>query len=391
MINRMNCLRSRNDRILIAFVIMYFFMQAINLLIKTAFMLDPIWWSYSSKILLGIILCISLCIIAKRNVVLLITMEICPIVLMIITLLTNRITLSEMLDIIFDLCLVYIPLGICAYSVSDGKRLLQGLYNGSFLIHPILIIMMILFKSESGNPYTMSGGYAVLLQLLVVLDHFFYEKRPLDIILVCVDVSMILIRGSRGPLVCLFAFCVFSFFTSEKVKKKTKYILTFVGSMCFVVLFLLKNVLAEWLISMLHSIGLSSRTLTIIISGSGSDSERLRIYNYYWNLIKERPFCGYGLAGRWDVGYPHNIGIELGLAFGVVIGSVCIVFLLVTLCKGITQKNTAWRRLTIIFVSIEVSLLFSGSFLLSFTFYISLLMCMKCRTIHKIRTISSDL
>lgn len=96
------------------------------------------------------------------------------------------------------------------------------------------------------------------------------------------------------------------------------------------------------------------------------------LFEKYLSMVKTGPAFGYGLAGGWmSPGmYPHNIIVELLLAFGPVLGIIASLCVLVFSIKSIIVMDSCKRRLGHIFFAYSVCLLLSDSFLQCPMFYI---------------------
>ena len=134
---------------------------------------------------------------------------------------------------------------------------------------------------------------------------------------------VIIAVGSRGPAI-VFSLCIlYDFFVNNR-----KYLLILILSLSF--LFSISN----YLFLEIEKIGIKSRTLFLLLEGKiSSDSGRKDIYNVIINKIYESPLIGSGLyADRTILGgtsgaYSHNLFLEVYLNFGIIIGSILLLYL----------------------------------------------------------------
>lgn len=126
------------------------------------------------------------------------------------------------------------------------------------------------------------------------------------------------------------------------------------------------------LITIADSLGYSSRTLYLLLNNSiSSDSGRNSIISDYMEMVRNGPVFGYGLAGGWTSSgmYPHNIFVELLLAFGPVLGILLSSLVVLVCCFGAIAKKENDRRVAHILLAYSVSLLVSDSFLMCPMFF----------------------
>lgn len=354
---------------LVNIVCCYYLVSALNLAVELVWG-DFNGWSIISKGYLAIMLavaCTAIC--ARKGMKVLFCAESIVSVLFLQTFLLR--TYNESFQtIVFNTLAVYIPIGICVFYIKDISVLYNKLYRFSFVTQLVLFYVAIRFQRTSSVGYSMSIGYLLLFQLLIVLLHFFLQKKIVDLIFIGVDVFFILIYGSRGPLLCV-AFCGCLYVITETSLNGGKKLII---SLLAITIVWNGEYIVNSILSFLPNdlIG-SSRTISMYLKGqlTSSDSGRGLIFQEYMQLINTRPLTGFGLAGGWRYSsYPHNIIIELMLAFGIPIGLFLFLCLLYCSIRGLNQKNNEERRLFSIFLSFCISLLYSGSFVMTLEFYI---------------------
>ena len=97
------------------------------------------------------------------------------------------------------------------------------------------------------------------------------------------------------------------------------------------------------------------------------------IFKYYLDLAIQKPILGWGVLGGW-IGKgsgPHNMLIEILLAFGGILGGIIIVSLLLSQLRVFFVKDKSTKDLILIYMSICIVLYFvSGNFLQKSDFFI---------------------
>ncbi|AET70525.1 O-Antigen ligase [Desulfosporosinus orientis DSM 765] len=217
--------------------------------------------------------------------------------------------------------------------------------------------------------YSMSFGYDMMLPSMVFMYYALKDKEILPGVLSVMCLLMILVSGSRAPLLWIIVFftvmLISGFLTS-----KVKFIwgLTVPG---FLLIYLKLEDLINFLAIFLQSHGISGRSINMLLAGSISDDNgRAAIYEIAIEMIRNMGFFGYGLYGdRYVIGnyyfwgYPHNIFLEILLTFGVLGGGLLIFFLLYHSVRILIKcQDDDWLDLFLIFLACSLKLLLSDSY-----------------------------
>lgn len=367
------------DDALIGFIMSFYFLNALNILIRLDFG-DLPYWTYISKSIGLLFLIVAIPYLIKRGNCYVFFFTTIMLILFIVTELLGNAGGNFIKNVIYCMGL-YFPLGLCIYCIRDPYRLIKTLQRSTFFLHILLLILMLTFETESGDPYSMSGGYALLTQLLVISDSLIEDtcgKKKIVILgITIIDVIVILLRGSRGPILCIVGYILIKILFKNNKLNVSKVFFIGLLLVCIGGMILFYVPVATLIVKTFGMLGIHSRTVESLLYKSLSNIMREQLYAYYLNKIKLHPLLGYGLAGGWDLGYPHNILLEFLLSFGIPIGGALFVCLLIIIYKGITQKDIYWRRLAHIFVAENISLIVSGSFLLTPSFFMCLACCLK--------------
>lgn len=368
----------RGDATLSNFIVGYFFFQALNLFVKMILGGIP-GWGLLSKGVLSVLLILAAAVLARRIVAISLVCEAIAFIAFAVTLLYGTAEISSLIEIMLNALCIFLPLGLCVYGMRNFDILLKKTYRCAWIIQPILLIVAVFYQDVSGATYSMSVGYSLLFQLLIVLDHFIETHKWYDLAAVVVDFIVIVVWGSRGPILCVAAFIVIKALFS-KVSFKRKLFIVISIALCAIMLSIFYIQIAGYILNIAESFGFYSRTLNMLVKyGNISKSaSRDLIFQQYWHLIKERPLLGWGIAGGWQYSsYPHNIILEFLLSFGIPIGSILCVCLAFSGFIGMRQEDISSRNLAHILVAFCLSLLVSGSFIKDSTFFMCVAICVK--------------
>ena len=252
-----------------------------------------------------------------------------------------------------------IPSALCLMTVDCIDILEKALYYISWITFIFVLLYCISFFMGifSFEGYSMAFSYGCLLPMVGL----YRRKEKLAILASMLMLFIVLAIGSRGAAIVFVVYVVYDIIQSNK-----KYI----GLL--VVIFILLSLLLPFLIDWLDSIGISSRTLTLLINGElDSDSGRRDIYNMYLNLIKTYPF-GLGLWGDRTIlegSYCHNFFLELIVDFGYLGGSFIILLCSLLLFKIYIYSNKYNKNRLICYLMVIIGpSMVSGSYLIDYNF-----------------------
>ena len=359
----------RYDKRLSNFIVAYFFVHALNLFVKLIIGNFGAW-NLISKGSLALLLVLAIPAILKRNLAGAVLAEGILVLCLGFTVISGGANYSEFSSIMINAVTVFIPMGIAVTCIDDKSILARRFY---IMAWPAQVILIYILLNLSGSQYSMPGGYALVFQMLIVMDHFFQKRSWYDLVAIVADFFVILLFGSRGPIICIMTMILIQLLFSKKISL-TKRILIAIG-IIVVVLFIYFNYqnILNTLLDLTRTFGYSSRNLRILaLNLATSDSGRASIHNSYFRLIRERPILGYGLVGGLiSAGsYPHHIYIELLLYFGVFFGIIACVVVSVLAIKSVMSKNDINRRLAQVMLAYCVSLFLSDSFMMCPVFFL---------------------
>ena len=222
----------------------------------------------------------------------------------------------------------------------------------------------ILMLIRNKQPEYMSFSYNLLFGTIFSSIYFFEKKKVLSLIAAITGIMLIFLAGARGPLLCLvFSLAVYFMLSKATVAKKIFLVFSLLTA-SIIILVLWQQMLVA-LKDGVDSIGISSRTIDILLEGDiFSDSSRGEIQQ---KIIEAFTLYGRGLYGDRVVGdthYSHNLIIELISQWGFLLGTTIVVVLGVLYFKGFRTKNTKLQLLILAFFSASVvKLMLSESYL----------------------------
>lgn len=237
----------------------------------------------------------------------------------------------------------------CMYSISWAVFFITSFYAYFYFMDFFII-----------DNYNMGFSYSLLLPSIILYNHKKWYSITASFLMFIVIIAV----GSRGPAI-VFSLCIlYDFFVNNR-----KYLLILILSLSF--LFSISN----YLFLEIEKIGIKSRTLFLLLEGKiSSDSGRKDIYNVIINKIYESPLIGSGLyADRTILGgtsgaYSHNLFLEVYLNFGIIIGSILLLYLfLKTIITYIKIGYNERILLVLFFILSVIPLMFSGSYLTDYT------------------------
>ena len=252
---------------------------------------------------------------------------------------------------------VVLPSLFCLLCVQSYEVLEEVLYWVSWLSASIALFYIISFLRGVFvfSSYNMAFSYACLLPMVSLYLH----RKPWDLAAVAIMFLSVLAIGSRGAALYFILFMVVDLF-----QNKSKWRWVVLAMMIALVLFL------PYLGNLFESIGISSRTLNMYYNGDlTNDTGRESIQQYYWNRLLQAPLFGIGVWGDRTLegaAYCHNVLLEICLDFGLLVGPVLLLWLIVKFIKVYLESSKCRRnQLVGFFSALILPLMTSGSYLIS--------------------------
>ena len=237
-------------------------------------------------------------------------------------------------------------------------------------IYALAFYKMVLGGGVSLTQYTwsedMASSYYMLPHLLFVILYTIKKPSVLNIITSVFGSMLTFSFGTRAPLLIIFIFVILYVMLFRNWKNPIRSRVILGGFAILLIAFfeqiigLLQRITQSW--------GMSVRLYTYLLRGDFlQTNSRDNITNIVLQGIQNRPLTGYGFAGDrlFGVIYSHNIALELWASFGWIIGSIVLIWIVVTLIRGIYSGKSDFQKgfVLLLVCASFVKLLISGTLL----------------------------
>lgn len=283
--------------------------------------------------------------------------------------------------------------------IRDYDLLIQRLHLiGRFVvIIGIVGFTGIIWSSDIAYNYSMSFGDSVSVGVVIVEYFALQNKKAIDILLLVCGVIIIFIGGSRSGLIVLIVyFILHSILLPNSEHKGRKLVYYLKITVIIIVCFLCYDLFIKFGVKVMDYYKIQSRTLELLFSGNfiRYDSGRSWIYNKCLEGINNHPFIGIGYEGLkgtmgLDGWTPHNTYLELLSYYGIIVGSICILLLIILWIHGLLYKSDKSKQVIIvIFASLYIPRSFVGAGILeNSNFWILLSLCINSAIQHRKQTL----
>lgn len=223
------------------------------------------------------------------------------------------------------------------------------------------------------SSYSLDFGYEAVFIVLLSMLFCFIEKRKIYLIITMISSGVLILAGSRGPLIILTVsvslLIIRKIFVSNSVKK---FLYVFgIIAISLLIIFSLQSIL-DALSFVIAKYNISSRALQSIVSGTLTDDNgRNAIKDIVNSYMSNAPFFGFGAYGdrymigpSFNWGYCHNILLEFQVDFGKIPGTVCLIGILVVTLLKLKKYLYDIESFSVIllFFSMNIRLMVSGTF-----------------------------
>ncbi len=267
-------------------------------------------------------------------------------------------------------------------SLQDFSLLKIHFVRTSRIISALAIVFLLLsftgiITSLRTGGYRMGLGYACITCVMILLWSFAENKKAIDLIGAIGLMALILLYGSRGPIVGISLFAVY--FGIRYFHKKGQDIICVLMFIAIMIIVIFYNDIVDMLYNALNGMGIMSRSIYLFANQSlNYDSGRSTIWNVLVNEIQKNPFRIRGINSEYVVTdtYAHNLFIELVYQHGIIIGGIALLYLLARIIDTLklnVKEDASVICLIFLFAGIP-SLMFSGSMWIAQNFWIWLAM-----------------
>lgn len=269
-----------------------------------------------------------------------------------------------------------VPLYLVGVSLAMNKNkgeIIDHLYIISMITLPICFAYNMILGSpmdEIASKYQGNMDLAYHLLPHCCLIAYYARKKPniLNIALTIFGAFYLMLLGTRGAALMLLLCIGWSFVLGQNSKKVFARIIVLCSVVVAFIMSPFYKAFILWMYKMAQNLGLSIRIFDKLLSAGQIDSSGRNILaEALLASVNEHCLFGTGLCSdRMIVGvYAHNIALELWVEFGVIIGTVILVALVVTFLWGyIESSSSAEKGLIITLIcSSFLKLFLSGSFM----------------------------
>lgn len=237
---------------------------------------------------------------------------------------------------------------------------------------------------DSDHQEAMRKAYILLPSLLVILWNFIESRKIIDMLFAALCFMMISGYGTRGPFLCMIFFLAVYFFFYKQWKRPT--IARGLIVICTYALYIFSEYFAMFMITVVGTIGLSTRIFDSILNDAFINYEqshgRDELQEALFIRLNANGGQGFGLYTDRIVGdgyFAHNFFVEVWYQFGYIIGSaIAIAFLLLVVYALRKSKNiTSSIFIVAIFCACFLQMMFSSSYLQNTGFYFLIGLCVQ--------------
>ena len=267
-------------------------------------------------------------------------------------------------------CLRWFIIGLVLIPDRETLDLLGKVSCLAILVETAFVLLYMMPRGLLASD-DMSRSYQLLPNILLALNYSFGKKKVLSWICAIVGIIYSLSMGTRGPVVIILAYVFLRILQSSRVKTAYKLLLG-LALAGISVLFLNSDLyltILKFAKVQLGNVGLSTRVIDLAISGEMTThlSGRDELYGTLIKKISEHPFLGYGVYGEWQwISWSaHNVYLEVMVHFGVILGSLLILWYVVNVLRSyIKTKNVYSREMILMWACfVFVRGVFGGSWL----------------------------
>ncbi len=308
-----------------------------------------------SKILVGAAFLYALPAVLRRGQLKLVTVYFFAIVIFLLHYAIFPENRTYIVGLLFSVFLISLPTFIYSLSIQDYSVLKVTMKKASYIVFGfgLLIGALILSGKISLGAYSMPLSYYMLLPAIMFIDELLDKFSLRSLLFTILSLLIILVLGSRGAILCIAVFIVLKFFRlyQKQTYKKVLGYFGFVGILTGIFLFFPKIIL--YIYNGLLAYGINSRTLFLFLKDGFYLSGRDRIYEKMIDEIVAHPILGIGIAGDrllFSDSYAHNLFLEILANFGLLMGGIILIVLIVILIRALRTKDLEKYHMMIIYL-----------------------------------------
>ena len=240
----------------------------------------------------------------------------------------------------------------------------------------VLLSLLRLINNTMSNE-EMALSYSILFPTMFLYYIYSGTKKTWDLLFFLLGLAMILMFGTRGPLLCLIVYLfAFLFLNYRHNAVMTINLLLVIG-----VFYVFLRPIMLVLMFLARMVGLSTRIFESFLDDElmnyENSSGRNEIHELLWNnIVNDRGGIGYGfgsdrLMGRSGTEYAHNLVYEIWMDFGLYIGSFLLILFVYFIVKSFRKVygSDKFNLFLILLIWSVGHLMLSGSYLQDFQVY----------------------
>ncbi len=343
-----------------------------------------------SKIIVGLVFLYALPVVIKRSRLKLVGSYSVGIFIFLFHYLMfpeNSLYMRELIFPFFCMCL---PVLVYSMSIHDWNNLKLCMGKASFIVFIIGTVLgvLVLFDQATVGAYSMSLSYYMLLPMIIYLGELFDNPSMKALLFSLITLLIILSLGARGPILCAIVFVLLKILKSSKLTY-TKILFYLSSFAAIIVTFIYLDSILQYINNLLLNFGIKSRTIALFLRDGVYLSGRENIYPKIIEGIQDNPLLGIGIAGDRLItgGYAHNLFLEVLANFGVIVGSILLITLILLVVRNLLIEDNEKYNIIIIWLSLGfIPLIVSGSYLMDMSFWI--LIGLMINSLHSRRQIT---
>ncbi len=283
---------------------------------------------------------------------------------------------TYIVDLLFPFFFMGLPSFIYALSIYDFSIFKSIMKKSGYIIFiaGLTISILVFLGNATIGAYSMSLSCYMLLPTILYIDELLNEFSLKYLILTSLSLLIIIALGSRGAVLCIIVYAILKYIRPNSMRTEKRvlrdYIFLFIG---VVALLFLKQIIT-FINNILLKVDIRSRTLLLFLQDGIYLSGRETLYENVMAKITDNPLLGIGIAGDRAIlggSYVHNFLIEIIGNFGVILGILIIVGLIILIIKTLIIKDVGKYSLAIMWMCLGfVHLMLSSSYLTDIKFWV---------------------
>lgn len=214
-----------------------------------------------------------------------------------------------------------------------------------------------------GDAYATSLSYAVMIAVMWLLHSFFKNKSLKALVIAIVGIVVILLYGSRNPLLAIGAYIFVELFDKAVYENNTSTrilykVILFIGG----VMSIFYKDIIRGLLKISAEFGVNSRTLGMLSEDTVDMTNRDTIHKQLWDLINENPLTGLGIQGdiaRMDE-MAHGLYLNIISTYGYVIGIAFLIYLFINCISALKRAKGLDHQILVIYMCLVIPRGFTG-------------------------------